>query len=369
MNDQHRIDRIEVTPFAIPLTTTVKFATGSLSAAEHLLVTVHTESGVTGTAEAIPRPMIYGETTVSIAFAIENLIASALTGMSIFDTAQFEHRLRHLAGNVAAQSSVEIAIFDAIGNALGVSSHSLLGGFAPDVRCTAILGSGSPEVVIGEADELKETLGITSLKVKVGLDLAADIELVTRVREHAPDALIYVDANHGFSAAEAVRFVRATEGMLDWIEEPCAADEVLGRASVVAASTVPILGDESCITTREVVNEVLGARSTMIGLKLQRTGITQSQRIREFCTALGVPILVASQGDSGIGTRVSASFAAAQGSTATQPAELAYFLHLENDLLAHPPLIENGRLAVGDEPGFGITIDADKLTHYRTDGK
>ncbi|MCU1480489.1 MAG: Muconate cycloisomerase [Subtercola sp.] len=367
MNGQHRIERIEVLPFAIPLTGTVKFATGTLSAAEHLLVTVHTDSGVTGTAEAIPRPMIYGETGVSLAYAIETLIAPALMGMSIFETAQIEHRLRHLAGNVAAKSSVEIAIFDAIGNALGVSCHSLLGGFAHDVRCTAILGSGDAATLIAEVDELHDTLGITSLKVKVGLDVTKDIELVTRVREHSPQAVIYVDANHGFTAAEAIRFVRATEGMLDWIEEPCAAEEVLGRAAVVSASTVPVLGDESCITTREVVNEVLGARSSMIGLKLQRTGITQSQRIREFCTALGVPVLVASQGDSGIGTNVSASFAAAQASTATLPAELAYFLHLENDLMTVPPVIRDGRLAVSSQPGFGIAIDKDTLNHYRTD--
>ncbi len=367
MSTEHSISRVEVIPFAIPMTGTVTFATGSLSAAEHLLVTVYTEGGVQGVAEAIPRPMIYGETTVSIAYAIETLIAPALIGMNIFATAQIEQRLRHVAGNVAAKSSTEIAIFDAIGHALQVSCHRMIGGFAQQMRCTAILGSGTPEVVIAEVDELSETLGVSSLKVKVGINLTEDIELVKRVREHSPDALIYVDANHGFSAAEAVRFVRATEGMLDWVEEPCSAEEVLGRAAVLAASTVPILGDESCTTTREVVNEVLGKRSSMIGLKLQRTGIVQSERILEFGTALGVPVLVASQGDSGIGTKVSAAFAAAHRATATLPAELAYFLHLKDDLLTEPPVIKNGHMTVSDQPGFGITIDADKLGHYRTD--
>lgn len=361
------ITAIETIPFAIPLTGSVTFATGKLTAAEHLLVRVHCDAGVVGHAEAIPRPMIYGETLVSIAHAIDTLIAPAMVGMEIHSTRQIEHRLRNVAGNVAARSSVELALFDLIGKVHNVSCHQLLGGYTDSMRCTQILGSGDAARLSAEMDKLAAEAGIDSFKIKVGLNLGHDIDLVLKLREHAPDALLYVDANHGFTAAEAVQFARATAGALAWIEEPCSADEVMGRADVLQAATVPILADESGITTREVVGEVLGRRSSMVGLKLQRTGIHTSERIREFAAALGVPVLVASQGDSAIGTHASVSVAAASPVTSSLPAELAYFRLLEDDLTIERPAIKAGRMSVPAGAGFGLEIDADKLARYRTD--
>ena len=81
-----------------------------------------------------------------------------------------------------------------------------------------------------------------------------------------------------------------------------------------------MLGDESCPDLRSAVTEVLDGRSSMISIKLARTGIGISQRIRDFCEATGTGVLVGSQGDSSIGTLVSAAFAGATPATASRPA-------------------------------------------------
>jgi len=359
---------IRTVPFSIPLGHEVTFATGRLTHADHLLVEVTTTDGIVGIAEAIPRPMIYGETAVSIRHIIETTIAEAAVGLDLLDTQTLTHRLRHLAGNPTARGAVELAMFDALGKSLGVPCHRLLGGYTDSVRATAILGAGSVEAVVAEASALHEAHGVSSFKVKVGMELGRDVTLIQRLREEHPGALIYADANHGYSAPQALAFLRRCEDQdLSWIEEPCPAEDVLGRAEVVAKSSAPVLGDESCTTVREVATEILARRCTMVSIKLARTGVQSSTRIREFCAATGAPVLLGSQGDSGIGTYMTAAFAAAQSVTAELPAEVGYFLNLRGDLLATPPAIKAGYLAVPDSPGFGLAIDPEQLTRFRTD--
>jgi L-alanine-DL-glutamate epimerase-like enolase superfamily enzyme len=358
---------VELTPFRIPLKSPVAFSTGQLLAAEHILVQVHTAGGVTGIGECIPRPMIYGETMASALYVIDRVIAPQIVGLSLLDREQIGYRLRHLAGNNVAKGSVDIAVFDALGKTLDVSCFELLGGFQRDILCTVILGFGQPEAVVDQAEAFGADYGIRSFKVKVGMDLARDIETMRALRTAlGPAAIIYPDANHGFSPVEALRFLDATrEYDLAWIEEPCPAEDILAKQKIASQSMIPVLGDESCPDLRSVVTEVLDGRSSMISIKLARTGIGTSQRIRDFCEATGTGVLIGSQGDSSIGTLVSAAFAGAAPVTAGKPAELGYFLELEGDVLAHPLRIENGTLRVPDAPGFGIEIDQSRLVEYR----
>ena len=65
-----KITAIEAIPFAIPYTKPLRFASGEVHTAEHVLVRVHSDDGVVGVAEAPPRPFTYGETQESIVAAI-----------------------------------------------------------------------------------------------------------------------------------------------------------------------------------------------------------------------------------------------------------------------------------------------------------
>jgi L-alanine-DL-glutamate epimerase-like enolase superfamily enzyme len=363
-----KVAALRLTPFSIPLTHAVHFSTGVLIAAEHLLVEVDTDDGVTGIAEAIPRPMIYGETKESMVAAITNLIAPQITGLRVDSIEQIGHALRHLHGNHVAKGAVELAIFDALGKTLGISCHRLLGGFTDSVGVTTILSQGTGEQIVGWAQAARDAHGITSFKVKVGRDARADAEAIRRLREAMPDALICPDANHGYDAASALQFIdRTTDCDLAWVEEPCSGEELTGRGRIAALSHVPFLGDETCVNSREVATEVLDGRSGMISIKLARTGVRESIRIREFCAAVGVGAIVGSQGDSTLGTWSSVAFAAASPVTAARPAELGYFLDLEGSICVTDPVIAGGRMTAPNGPGFGAQIDRDKLDHFRED--
>ena len=70
-----KITAIEAIPFRIPYVKPLKFASGEVHVADHVLVRVHTDDGVVGVAEAPPRPFTYGETQRGIIAVIETILA------------------------------------------------------------------------------------------------------------------------------------------------------------------------------------------------------------------------------------------------------------------------------------------------------
>jgi L-alanine-DL-glutamate epimerase-like enolase superfamily enzyme len=220
--------------------------------------------------------------------------------------------------------------------------------------------------MLREADSFASDYGIWSFKVKVGWNPKQDADLMLALRKAMPDAHLCADANHGFSAAGALEFLRRTEEVgLAWIEEPSPAYDPMGRQRVSLANIADILGDESCRNATEVVQEVLSGRSSLVSIKIARTGISGSERIRGFCESHGTGMVIGNQGDSALGTWASLSYGAANPSTAENPSEMAYFLHL-NDQICNSPEVRDGRLRVSEEPGFGYTIDLEKLEKYAT---
>src|ERR1700749_5316080 len=88
-----KITKAEATPFSIPYRKPLRFASGEVTEAEHVLVRVHTDDGLTGTAEAPPRPFTYGETQASILAIISSLFAPQVTRLSPLEREQIRARL------------------------------------------------------------------------------------------------------------------------------------------------------------------------------------------------------------------------------------------------------------------------------------
>lgn len=365
-----RIERVEAIPFSIPLRKTVGFATGALQAADHVLVRVIDSDGRAGEAEAMARPMIYGETVASILAAYREFLGPACIGKRPWELSQIEAATTGLLRNETAHGSLELACFDLWAKQLGVPCHRLLGGHADSVQVSLLLGYGEPREVVDEALGYREQYGIAAFRVKVGVDLKADLEVCSVLRRaFGTEVLLSVDANHGYDAADARRFAAACRDFdLLWFEEPCPVDEYFGRAGVVADCPIPVLADESVPSAGEAAREVLAGRATAIAIKIARTGILQSNRIRGFCESLGVPMAMGTQAESGIGTWAVAGYSGAFASTSRFPMESGFLFQLADDLLCERIAPIGGRIALKQTPGWGAEIDVDKLRHYRVDG-
>src|SRR5205823_6036279 len=127
---------------------------------------------------------------------------------------------------IAALSGVEIALWDIAGKAAGLPVYRLLGGTRParfSAYASAFYYAGPWDGDLeAEAAQLLGQ-GYTAFKMKVGgLPVDGDVRRVRRVRAAlGPDVRLAVDANRGFTAAEAIRFGRAlADADLWFFEEP-----------------------------------------------------------------------------------------------------------------------------------------------------
>jgi L-alanine-DL-glutamate epimerase-like enolase superfamily enzyme len=365
-----KISKVEAIPFAIPYLKPLRFASGEVTVAEHVLVRVHTDSGLVGTAEAPPRPFTYGETQSSIISVIDGIFAPQVVGLSPFERELMHSRLNRTVGNPAAKAAVDMAVWDLIGQSLGVSVTALLGGYTDRMRVSHMVGFAPPGEMVAEAERVRDRYGITTFKVKVGRrPIELDIEVCRALRAGlGADVELYVDGNRGWTPSESARALRAMEDLdLTFAEELCPADDVLGRRWLVTQSRIPIFADESASRPGEVTRELLGGAATGVSIKTARTGFSYSQRVLHLCEGLGVEVVMGNQIDGQIGSLCSAAFGSAFESTARRAGELSNFLDMADDLLTEPLQITGGVLRVRESAGLGVEIDEDKLSRYRQD--
>lgn len=363
-----KIQSIETIPYAIDYKKPLKFASGQVTVADHVLVKVTTTDGVVGYADAPPRPYTYGETQESIVAVIDKLFAPNLIGKKLTDSARIREVLTRTIGNDAAKGAIDIAVWDALGKTLGLPVHSMLGGYTDSLQVSHMLGFDEPAVVLAEALAMREKYGINAFKVKVGRNpAAADLAICKELRNGLGESTdIYVDANRGWTANQALAALPALiDAGVSTFEEPCDAKDALGRRELVKKSIIPIVGDESVPTPGDVSRELLSGGCTAISIKTARGGFSNATRILDLCEGLGVEVMIGNQIDTQIGTAASLAFGAAHKATTKKAAELSNYLDMADDLVATPLEIRDGAIRVSDLPGVGIEIDPDKLAHYR----
>lgn len=362
-----RVTALRCTPFSIPLRNSVSFSTGRLDAADHVLLEVETDEGITGVAEAIPRSMVYGESQASIVAAIRDWFAPMVIGLNPFEVERLWERVSVVEGNHTCKGALDIAMHDIQGKALGLPCYQLLGAWQNRIRISCLLGFGAAGDVARRAAEAVAERGFTAFKLKVGKDPHRDVETIRSVREAVgSEAIIALDANHGYRGPQAIKVLDLTADCdVSWLEEPCPVEDPDGRRMVAQFARVPVLLDESCRTFGEVYREVQSGSGRMVSIKTPRTGFRLSRKIVDFCEGSGVDNLVGTQGETGLGTLASLHFAVASPRTAAHPAELSWSTtEMADDLLVDTPLVRHGFLEVPDAPGIGAVLDPDKVRHY-----
>lgn len=365
-----KITRVEAIPYAIPYRKPLRFASGEVHTAQHVLVRVHTDDGVVGTADAVPRPFTYGETQPGVVAVIEHIFAGQVTGRTLLERERIAADLGRTVGNPTAKSAIDMAVWDALGRTLELRVTDLLGGYTDRMRVSHMLGFDTPAVMVAEAEAMRDTHGITTFKVKVGRrPIGLDTAVVRALRDGlGEDVELYVDGNRGWTASESARAMAEMADLgLTSAEELCPADDVLGRRWLVRQCDVPFIADESAVTPADVTREILGGSATAVSIKVARTGFTSSQRVHHLAEGLGIEVVMGNQIDGQLGSMATVAFGSAYRLTSQRAGELSNFLDMSDDLLADPLVIRDGVLTVRPGPGLGVDVDPDKLAHYRLD--
>lgn len=151
-------------------------------------------------------------------------------------------------GTLAPRWSGEIA-----GKAAGVPVYRLLGGRVREsLPLKMIVGASD----VPKASDLARQFldwGARHLKVKVGLDPAADIARVRAVRELAGrEVTIGIDGNCGWNIATARKALTQLEELdILFAEQPIGTVDPRSLVTLRQSTTIPLMADESVFTEAE----------------------------------------------------------------------------------------------------------------------
>ncbi len=363
-----RIQRIQAIAISLPMIKPVKMSFEEVRNAENVLARIETSDGITGWGEAASAPTMTGETQGSMVAAIRHL-ADKLEGLPADDIPAAMHRAgQYLYGNNSAKSAIEMALFDALGQARGKPVYELLGG-AKRMRVPALrlIGTGS---TAGDIAETQKRLaeGYVAIKIKVGVDTPeADAERARAVAAAVKDdqVLICADANQAWTPDEAIRFVRGiADTRIEFFEQPVAAHDVAGMARVAAASRVKISVDEGLHSLDDLRQHHQMKAAQGCSLKTIKLGGLQAvQDAALLCEELQMKVNLACKiAEAGIASAGLMHLAAAipsvdWGVSLSSP-------YLADDIVADPIRLNGGYLDVPTGPGLGIRVDEAKVRQY-----
>lgn len=334
-------------PLRRPFTTALR----TTSVIRGLVVRLTTDAGV-GWGAAAPTPAITGDTEDAI-LADLHAAASAWRGVTWDAPAEALDAVAPATGS--ARAALDIAAHDVWARAQGRALHELLGGARPSITTDTTISLAAPDVMAAEAVDAVAR-GFATLKVKLG-DAAGDAARLAAVRAAAPDAVLRVDANQGWTPREAIELVTAFEadGLgVELVEQPVGRHDLDGLAQVRRAVATPILADESVFTVDDARRVLERDAADLLNVKLMKAGgLDEAAAIVDLATAAGVPCMVGAMMESTIG--ISAALALACGRPGVRWADLDPPLLIATEPVVGGLTVATDRLTPVAGPGLGIT--------------
>jgi gluconate/galactonate dehydratase len=336
------------------------------------------------------------------------------------------------AGSIAgiiynAISGIEAALWDVLGQSLGVPVYRLLGGkFRDRVRVYAdchggealesldeLLRSRPPSWEPKDPDHVvrdyfgepgnetpsspedyrrqalkKKAEGFTALKFDLDVPGAHGLDTFNRVLSNraidhmvasigavyeavGADVDIAVDCHWRYNASDVVKVARELEPFrLMWLEDPVPPNNTAALKEVSSKVRVPIATGENLFLFDGFQDIIASHALSIVTPDLQKVGgLAVAQAIAQFADAHTMPVAPHNI-SSPIGTLAAVHFCAAIPNFLAlefHASDIPFWNDLVEGLLG--PIIQNGYISVPEKPGLGITLNEDVARKYARKGE
>ncbi len=293
------IRSVIVEPLNIPLLEPFTIATGSVSEARNVLITIILDDGSVGYGESAPFPPSTGESQ-------ETALAAAQGCATLIEGKDAAHW---------RAPGTEMALLDALTHSYGIPLFIFFGGASTFIETDMSIPMVTPEHGYELAKDVV-TRGIHCIKIKVGGDIRDDIARVEAIREGAPGLGLTLDANQGYTANEALLCLEALDDRDIrplMLEQPVHKDDHEGLRYVTQHTTVPIAADESAYNAANVAHLIAMGAVNVVNIKLMKCGFVEALDIAAICRATHKQLMIGAMMESRLATSAATHFVAGLG--------------------------------------------------------
>ncbi len=307
---------ITVEPLNIPLLEPFTIATGGITEARNVLITVTLQDGSVGYGESAPFPPSTGESQGTALAAAQDCV-EVLKGRDATHwrvLAELVHSIYYSQGTVC--TAIEMAILDALTHSYNIPLYVFFGGASTTIETDISIPLVTPERGYQLAQEILAR-GIKTIKIKVGSgDIGEDINRVEAIRAGAPGLGLTLDANQGYTPNEAMLCLEALDDRDIrplMMEQPVHKDDYEGLRYVTQHTTVPIAADESA-SNASAVERLLTMRAVnVVNIKLMKAGILEALDIAALCRVNHIRLMIGAMIESRLSIAAAAHLAAGLG--------------------------------------------------------
>ena len=356
-----KITEIKLHYFYVPYKAPVAPYWGAVApcyGAHGILVEMRTDQGLVG----------WGETAGREATEKHSDCAALMMGRDPLQINLNCQYLKTQGCSAIAISGVEMAMWDLLGKSSNCSIAQLLGGAQKsEVELCGLMGVKSPEEAVETAQQYIDLYGFQTIKTKAGRDFDEDVAIITQLRKAlGTEMKVRADANqsYSFEHARALSIGAYAECGIEYFEQPMAKQELELHSLLRTQGDSPIGLNES-VTNADSVAKIVGQQAAdfLVVDIPDAGGISELVKLVQVADAFNLPCAFHCWHDFGVKTAVMAQLCAALPGLSVA-SDTLYF-GLENDVIAQPHKIQEGKIPVPDAPGVGVEIDMDMVNRYR----
>jgi L-alanine-DL-glutamate epimerase-like enolase superfamily enzyme len=333
---------------------------------EHAILRIDTDAGLSGWGEVAScfarRGRLYAK-------EIREILTPVLLGQDPTRIAWLNQQMdKALDGSEPAKAGIEMALFDLLGKKLGAPVYMLLGGLVRErIPLSRSITFGTPEQM-AEAAKGFAAEGFGTVKVKVGQSFEVDVAAVAAVRKAVGDKVkVRVDANMAWrTPKEAAQIIKAmAPSRPELIEQPLRPRELDALAELRLLVDVPIMADESVWNPRDAMEVIRRKAVDIVNVYVcEAGGLMAATRIFQMCESAGIPCMIGSMPELGLGTAAQIHLGVAMTNLGLD-SDACGVVYQQADLLKTPLRIEKGYAYPPNGPGLGVEVDLDAVARHR----
>jgi L-alanine-DL-glutamate epimerase-like enolase superfamily enzyme len=319
-------------------------------------VEISLENGQTGLGAANPSEYVVGENLSQTMEALSEMNIEFLIGRDIREINQLNFEIwRKFPKNPGARAALDIALHDAFTKYLGIPLVKYLGQKIQSMPTSNTIGIKNVTETLKETnDYLKQ--GFKAIKVKLGKDLAEDIERVSKMREqYGYGYAVRIDANQGYTSRQTVEFYNKTKHLqIELIEQPLPAKAISEMKALPDEIRRIVAADESLLSPLDALELIKPPSAAGIfNIKLMKCGgIGQGLRIADIALQEGIDLFWGCNDESIVS--ITAALHAAFACSNTKYIDLDGSLDLARDVVKGGFILKDGLMYCSDQPGLGV---------------